>query len=800
MHRVRTALLLAPSLFVCAVAQAQEAPPPPADTNASGGGDEIIVTGTRTQGRSRLESAAPVDVLSASSLRQQGTPELATALATLTPSIDFPRPSANDGSDAIRPATLRGLSPDETLVLINGVRAHSSAYLNVNGSIGRGAAAVDLNTVPTVALESVEVLRDGASAQYGSDAIAGVVNLRLRKASSGGGASASYGFYDTRYDGAHASHSSTGEGVVSASLWKGLSLGEGGWLTLSGDFQHRAATSRGDVDPRLPVPAVNNRYGDPEVDQYTGYANFGKSFGDWEGYGWVGYQYRKSTSAAFPRLAGAAAGFGLATLYPNGFLPLIESRSRDLNTALGLRGTLAGWSVDLHAGYGRNAIALRTLNSANYTVGAATQTNFYDGKLTYDQWTGGLDVTRKFDALGSLNVAWGVEGRREGYRISPGEPASYGYGTAFPTATPGAQGYGGLSPLNAVNAHRSAVSGYLDLEAQPVQALLIGLAGRVEHYSDFGDTANGKVSLRYDVAPWLALRGTVSTGFRAPSLQQQYYTSIASVINSGAVQLTGTYPSTAGVAAALGGLPLRPEKSTNYSAGFVVRAGGLDLTVDGYWIKLRDALALSENISAGFSPQVAALLAPFPGVQAARFFINGIRLQSRGIDAVAHYRLRTEKAGTFDFTLAGNVNKLTVDAVPTSTAVALNPAPTLFARSRYLTLEKGTPGEKLTGSVEWSGSRIGATAHVTWYGNATVPGSTAAADYVTGSHAITDLELRYQPQETPLKLALGVNNLFDVYPDATPAALNNNGVVAFPYFSPFGFNGRFLYVRAELRW
>ncbi|RYD87048.1 MAG: TonB-dependent receptor, partial [Sphingomonadales bacterium] len=348
-------------------------------------GDDIVVTGTRAQGRSRLDSASPVDVLSGAALRNQGTTELGAALAAIAPSIDFPRPSAVDGTDAIRPATLRGLSPDQTLVLINGVRANASALLNINGSVGRGSAAVDLNTIPASALERIEVLRDGASAQYGSDAIAGVINVRLKEARSGGGASLTYGFYNTDIDTARGQRHVSGEHAVTASAWQGIGFGNDGYLTLSGEYLKRQPTNRADYDPRVTPTRVTGRFGDPEVEQYTGYANAGIGIGDsWKLYGWAGYQERGSRSAAFPRLPAAAAA--VSTLYPNGFLPLINTKSTNVNTALGLKGELAGWNIDLSAAYGRNKIDYRTLNSANYAYGNNSPTSFYDGALIYDQW------------------------------------------------------------------------------------------------------------------------------------------------------------------------------------------------------------------------------------------------------------------------------------------------------------------------------------------------------------------------------------------------------------------------------
>lgn len=795
---------------------AQSAPVADAASTADEGQD-IIVTGTRATGRSRLDSVAPVDVLSGASLQRQGTTELATALATVAPSINFPRPSANDATDAIRPATLRGLSPDQTLVLINGIRGHTSANLNTNGTVGRGSAAVDLNTIPTVALDRIEVLRDGASAQYGSDAIAGVVNLRLREARSGGGAQVNYSFYDTQVDTARGSRHVTGEHTVTASAWQGIGFGSDGFVTVSGEYLKRQPTNRADFDPRVTPTRVTGRYGDPEVEQFTGFVNAGTSLTDnLKLYAFGGYQDRDTRGAAFPRVRAdnaSAATITQLTLagYPNGFLPIINTKSKDINSAIGLRGTVSDFDVDLSLSYGRNTVDFRTLNSANYAYGSSTPRNLYDGAVAYDQYVAGLDVTRKFDVFQSLNVAFGIEGRREGYKITPGERASYDYPAgatdAVAGSAPGAQGFGGFAPRNATKRNRRSGSVYLDLEAQLTDALLIGLAGRAEDYSDFGSTANGKFSARYDVAPWFALRGTISTGFRAPSLQQQYFTQVASVVTNGVPILTGTYPSVSPVGTALGGLPLEPEKSTNISLGTVIRAGGFDLTVDAYSIRIRNQIGLSENItqsasqSAAVNAEIARLLASTnTGATAARFFINGLASTTKGIDAVAHYRWRTESAGAFDFTLAGNINKIDVTRVPTSTAT-LNPAPTLFARSRVLTLEQGTPGEKITGTIDWSLDKLGALARVTYYGDVNQPGTLASgtADVHTGQHAITDFELRYSAPKGA-QIGLGVSNLFDVYPDRQIAANNSTGVLGFPYYSPFGFNGRYLYARVGINW
>ncbi|MFZ4163945.1 TonB-dependent receptor plug domain-containing protein [Brevundimonas sp. NPDC058933] len=803
----RSALFLASSsaaLLIAGAVSAQEAPA--AEPTSV---DDIVVTGSRVPSRSRLDTLAPVDVVSAETLSTRGTTEFAAALAQTVPSLVFARPSVVDGTDSVRPATLRGLSPDQTLVLLNGTRRHASALVNVNGSIGRGSAAVDLNAIPTGALDRVEVLRDGASAQYGSDAIAGVINLRLKEAREGGGASVTYGQYFTTVETARGERDETDGRTVTASAWQGLGLGSDGFLTLSAEYLNREPTNRSDLDPRVTPNAVTARAGDPEVEQWTVFANAGKPLNaDWEAYGWAGYQHRDSESAAFPRLANNYTQ-NVAAIYPNGYLPKIAVNSQDLSLAGGVKGEIAGWSADFSLVYGRNALEFRTENSLNRTYGLQSLTSFDSGGLTYDQLVFGADFTRQFEVglSGPLNFAWGLEARREGYKIDAGQPESWNRGPVGTGVDPvsnqpvtfagGAQGFIGFQPSNEVDEDRDAVALYADVEIPLTEKFTVSGALRVEDYSDFGDAQTGKLAARYDFSPNFALRGSVSTGFRAPSLQQSFFTSTSSVIQNGSVVETGTFPATSQVATVLGARALKPETSTNYSLGAVVRLGAFDLTVDAYKITIEDQVVLSELINRSFSGQVADLLDPL-GVQAARFFLNGVTTETEGVDIVGRYRLRTESAGNWDFTVAANVNDVSVTKLPTSSSV-LNPVPTLFARSRILTIEEGTPDTKVSSSADWSLGRWGATARATYYADVLQPGSTAASDYSTGAKTTVDLEGRFQVTDR-IGVAVGVDNVFDEYSDFVPETLNSNGVLGFPYYSPFGFNGRYGYARLSVKW
>jgi iron complex outermembrane receptor protein len=762
--------------------------------------EEVVVTGTRVADRSRLDTLSPVDVLTANALASQGSTELATSLQRLAPSLTFPRPSANDGTDSIRPATLRGLSPDQTLVLVDSRRRHASALVNLGGSVGRGSSAVDLNALPVSAIERVEVLRDGASAQYGSDAIAGVVNVRLRAAREGGGATLTYGEYDTRVNTARGSRNENDGATKSLAGWVGLGLGAEGFLTLSGEYRDRNPTSRGDLDPRVTPNRVTSRYGEPDSKDLSFYANAGLPLASgWELYGWAGLQDRDSTSAALYRIP--TNPDNVPDIYPDGFLPLINPDVTDVTAAAGTRGDIAGWGADFSLVYGRNKLHYDVHNSLNATYGADSQTSFDAGGLVYDQFVFNAGLTRTLDVgflANPLNFAWGVEARRENYQVVAGEQASWDTGDVAPERTPGAQGFPGFQPSNEVDEDRTAFGGYIDLESNLTDKLLASVALRAEHYSDFGSATTGKVALRYDFTPAFALRGTVSRGFRAPSLQQQYFTSTATVFTDGIPAETGTFPATSDVARALGATDLEAEKSWNYSVGAVLRVAGFEATVDAYQIDIDDRIILSENLS-GTAVLEALDEAGITGVTAARFFTNGVDTRTRGVDIVLRKRLVTENAGRFDFTAAANYNDTDIRYVADVSAPGL---PILFGRQNQLRLERGTPKDKYVLGATWNrsfgGYELGANLHATRYGETLAAGSSEPNDLVLEPKWVTDLSV--QARVNQVTLTLGADNLFDTYPTKNPEALNTTGTVGFSQFSPFGFNGRFLYGRASINW
>ena len=803
-HKLASALLLALS---AGGAMAQDATPAPAPDKAKNLG-AVIVTGTRADNRTESSSLTPIDVVSAKVLQQTGTAELSTALARIIPSLTFPRPAAADTADSQRPAQLRGLSPDQVLVLVNGKRWHPGAILLTNGVLGRGSQAVDLNTIPMAAIDHIEVLRDGASAQYGSDAIAGVINIVLKGGAEGGAVELSGGQY------------SAGDGRQwqgSASF--GLPLNnDQGWLRFTLQNGHQDYTNRAAPNRTRAWEGTTQRFGDPEVGDHNLLLNGSYKLGssaELYAFGHVGK--RDSTSPAFFR--NLANSNSVPSLYPNGYLPLENSDSLDQSLVLGVRGkTAGGWRWDVSANYGGNRVSYATQNSVNRAFlhdFGYSPTRFHDGILSASQQAFDVDIAKEFSTgwlPNPVTLAFGAEYLRQTYKIDAGDVASYYTGTSGVSG--GAQGFGGFQPANAGSHSRHDVAEYISLETNLTDKLGTSVAVRHEDYNDFGTTTSGALALRYDFTDRFALRGSASTGFRAPSLAQQYYSYVSSLYYGAGNSLglpagiynTGIVPSTSPVARLLGGEPLKPEKSRNFTVGAVWNPiDPLNLSVDLYQITIDNRIVLSSNLSTS-KPAVQSYLAAngitglnYSGIA---YFTNAVNTRTRGVDLVGSYRFDLGNAGTLQTTLSYNYNKNKVTDVKANPAaldaLGLN-LKRIDRRDEFGLLADTTPRSKLILSGLYNIERWSVSGTVTRYGKFTSYNSTSPTlDQTFSSKWLLDLALNYNLDSWTF--TLGADNVFNTYPDKVIHANDNNGTLPYSVFSPFGFNGAYVYGKVAYRW
>ncbi len=749
--------------------------------------DTVVVTGTRSANRTLAESLSPIDLLSADTLNNSGTPELNQALSRLLPSFNFPRPSITDGTDHVRPAQLRGMSPDQVLVLVNGKRRHTSAVVNLNGSQGRGSAAVDLNAIPFYAIDRIEVLRDGASALYGSDAIAGVINIVLKGGDEGG-------TVETRYG-----QMSAGDGeLIQAGADMGVKLNADGWIHLSAEYRDRADTNRSRPDLRtLQTPAtyatVNHRFGDADTNDQIFFFNGQVGLpAEAELYFFGNLGDREGDAAGFYRRAFDSRN--VVAIYPDGFLPIINSVAEDTSVVMGVRGdTEGGWTWDVSANYGANDFDFIITNSLNNSLGAASPTEFFAGILHSAQNLFNADVSKYFDGLigNGLNVAFGAEHRKDSYRIEPGEEASY-VGT-------GSQVFPGFRPQDSGSFDRDSNAVYLDLESDVTDQFATSLAVRYEDYSDFGSTTSGKLSGRYSFTDTVALRGTVSTGFRAPSLAQQFYATTATNFIGGVPFDVRTFAVTDPVAIALGAEPLQAEESTNVSLGLSLQpTDDLNITIDAYQIDVDDRIILSENLT-GTAVQQFLASQGILNANGGRYFTNAIDTRTRGLDIVASYGFTL---GDGDLSVTAGVNFNDVDI----TAIAPNPEELQqgglqlqrIGRVEQGRVEVGSPDNKLNLGADYSLGNFSLNTNLTRYGEVSVLNTNPDLDQTFGSEWVLDFSASYTLDAW--RFTVGADNVLDNYPDEVLFANSTSGILPYSSTSPFGFNGAFWYGKATFRW
>jgi iron complex outermembrane receptor protein len=786
-----------------------------ASADDASGSLEVIVTGTRQEARTVAESLAPIDVLSAEDLRKSGKQSTRDLVATLVPSVNVSNSGAG-ASFAVKTVSLRGLSGDQALVLVNGKRRHNSAVLFINGSTQNGQSPPDLDLIPVSSIERIEVLRDGASAQYGSDAIAGVINIILKSTDHGGGATATFG--------------ATGEGDGEASQLHGdmgLALGDGGHLHLSANGNIQQRTDRGGPNTSVMYAPVNGQP-DPREATANRYVNH------------PGQPHVRSAQLAYDMalpLNDAATLYSFATgaardadswltfrnpnasnnnvaIYPDGYVPRLLVRDRDYQVAAGIRGKeFLGMSWDLSSTYSRDEIDYREYSALNASLGPESPTEFYIGSLTATEWTNNLELSRLIETglfETALAASGGFEFRRNGYAIGEGEPASYidGHYVAASgplrgvVTIPGSQGVTGFPPDAAGSFSRHNTSLYLNFEQKLAQNFEMGLAGRHERYSDFGDTTTGKLSMRYEPFDGYAVRATLSTGFRAPTLAQQHYASSSTI----GVRLAGatttvlypvrTLPVDSQAAVALGAKPLKAEESTNYSVGFVLQpAPRLDITFDLYEIGIDDRILLTGTLvgpavssalaSAGLSPEQGGL-----------YFTNAADTTTRGADLVTTYRSDFGRAGTVRWSFSANYNKTKFDRIAAPPPELAAAGLVLIDRARQGDFTKGTPRDKFILGANWSLGSFETNLRTTRYGEVTqVSATNPQFDDTISPKWIVDLDIEYSLTDDA-RFTVGANNLFNTYPNVLMPA--NQGTTGFSYYnpySPFGISGGFYYGR-----
>ena len=779
--------------------------------------EALAIVGTRGEARTVTESPVPIDVLTASDIVSTGRTETNQILQMLAPSFNFPRPSISDGSDHVRPATLRGLGPDQVLVLINGKRRHNSALVNVNSTVGRGSTGVDLNAIPASMIERIEVLRDGAAAQYGSDAIAGVINIVL-KSSSSGEAAATFG--QTAEGDGQVAHLSANAGSV---------FGQSNYFHAGIEYRDRGFTNRAGIDPRTQYFAndprnslpkrVTLRLGDAATSDVLGMLNTSyTTSGGVELYAFGGVGIRDGESAANWRLPNG--NNTVRAIWPDGFLPLINTEIRDLSGAVGAKGVVAGWTWDLSTVFGRNTLHYDVSNSNNASMGTASPTEFDAGELRFAQSTTNLDLFRNV-GLGrgvTVRTAIGAEFRLDKYQILAGDDPSWIDGgqrildgpnanSATTLPAPGAQGFPGFRPADEQDETRNNYAAYIDLESDLTSRLLLGLAGRFEDYSDFGSTTTGKLTARFAITPRLALRGALNTGFRAPSLGQSFFSSTATNLVAGQFLEIRTFPVSSAGAAALGAKPLKPEKSINGSFGVTFDPSSrFSVSVDYYDIKIDDRIVFSENfIGAAIQSRLAAI--GLTGVTGARYFTNAIDTHTRGVDAVVNYGIDLRSNGLLRLTGGYNHNKNEVtDVIPTPPELT-GFAEQLFGRAERGRIEEAQPRDNLLLSGTYTRGAIGGVLRTQRFGEVTNRQIRVAtnqpADQTFSAKWITDVSGSYRLLGR-VTLSAGADNVFDVYPDkqnepwnvATGFAGNANfGMNPYSGISPFGFNGRFFWAK-----
>ncbi|MYK17724.1 TonB-dependent receptor, partial [Candidatus Poribacteria bacterium] len=820
--------------------------------------ESVVVVGTRSIGRRALQAPVPIEVVNREQLSLTGQSETGRVLQMLVPSFNFPSSTISDGTDALRPATLRGLGPDQVLVLVNGKRRHKSALLHVNSSVGRGTAGTDFNAIPAAATERIEVLRDGAAAQYGSDAIAGVINIVLKADVNTGDANIYWG--ETYED--------DGDTWIGNGNY-GMEVGDSGFLNLTVEWRDRYRTNRAgltgtrqydwiDVDQGRPPDATlevkdangnvtgekpvwfdpreyhfnrkNFRVGDSDASQKVGVYNFGLPLTEGiELYAFASYSTRQNNSAGFYRRANQIERT-VTEIYPDGFLPEINTDIGDTSLALGLGWTheVTDLNVDVSVNHGLNTFDFFVSNSLNASYGASSPTAADAGGFGLTQTAFNLDLTYPLQYQSSLvNLAGGIEFRREGYSIHAGEPLSWiNAGLGAPGAAGGIQVFPGFRPDNEVDESRTNVAGYVDFESylsgQPGTGLLVGAAVRGEQYSDFGATVTGKATARYDLTEQIAFRAAGSTGFRAPLLHQLYFNNISTQFKAdnndadGDGDTTellpfevGTFRNDSDAARALNIPVLKEEASINVSGGIVAKPiRNLWLTLDAFQIDIDDRIVLSGSFTADAVPALAQA-----GANQVQVFTNVAQTRTRGVDVAAGYLHAFDNESLLNLKVAATwTDTEVIGDVQAPGPILIGFEEILFPERERSIIEEWQPNTRINFTADYIIGAVKIGSALRYFGSYTVQeGSGESAQRQTYSGKwLTDIQGAYQLNDA-LVLTVGINNFLNQLPDLNEVGQARGGMLidstgtviadspgVFTYdrrAAPFGFNGGFYYAK-----
>jgi iron complex outermembrane receptor protein len=830
----------------------------------------VTVIGSRNVSRTRTESPVPVDVIPlAQVINEVGQVDLNQILTFIAPSFQSSKQTIADGTDHLDPAQLRGLGTDQVLVLVNGKRRHQSALVNVNGTVNRGQVSTDLSAIPATAVERIEILRDGASAQYGSDAIAGVINIVLKRTTGILEGNISYGQYDTKYPKNYALNKLAGKSddpnvrvrdgeTVQGSLGYGFKIAKG-FLNLTGEYIHRNATNRTGTYTNQIFPGVGGVNRDDSIIASRGltrntfdiiagnsamksgaaFFNFGYPVSqNSELYVFGGYSKKKGTSAGLYRypmgvpLASNAGKYAtnVFSMYPNGFLPQIKSDIEDFSTSVGFRSKFSGWNFDVSNTFGVNTFDFGVANSVNYSQFAVVgnnQTSFDAGGLKFYQNTINADISRKINFLQGLNAAAGIEYRIDGFGIRSGEEASYKNYDVPSGVAPGAQVFPGFVNTIGDDKTRNAKAIYLDLEQDITKAWLLTGALRFENYSDFGSTLNYKLSSLYKFSDLFNIRASLSSGFRAPSLQQRFYAKTNTLFVTSSAGLVpvqaGTFTNESAIAALLGIPKLKEETSHSYSVGLTAKPfSGFEVTVDAYQINIKDRIILTNNFNGNTNAQIKAIL-DANGASTANFFTNAIDTRARGLEAVLAYTKRFLQKHSLRATLAMTFidNSIEKDAngkpIIRASELLTNGGQLVnyFNREDQSRVEVANPKNKVSLALNYKYSKFSAMVRFVRFGevtywdplNATAPtmlvnaftGQNEVTDQTFSAKTVTDLSLSYEILKS-VTATIGANNLFNVYPDIQSHS-NNQSAGRFLYsrrVQQMGFNGAYYFARLKL--